>query len=207
MKVLRFGCNVPVEHNLEQIEAWIAARCEAPCKLLFIGVDWDRKGGELALEAARILNSRGIPTVLQVVGCTAPPESFVENYGFISKSTAEGRATLRALYAAATCFIIPTRAEASAIVFCEASAYGLPAFTTQTGGVGDYVESGETGYCLPLAAPGMAYVDLIQSTLSDLEEYRRLSMNAYSRFRTLLNWESSVSTLVQMLSDAISNER
>jgi len=208
VQALSFGANLPIEHGLEQVTAWIDARSKTPpCTLLFIGVEWERKGGPLAWEVARILNEKGIPTTLRVVGCAAPEAPFVENYGFISKSTEAGRRRLTALYESATFFFLPTRAEAAGIVFCEASAFGLPSLASQTGGVQDYVLHEETGFCLPLDAPAAEYVACITRSLTENDMYRRLSLNAYSRYRTLMNWESSVRRLRRLVEAAMETDR
>jgi glycosyltransferase involved in cell wall biosynthesis len=132
----------------------------------------------------------------------------VENYGRIGKWSAEGNAKLRSLYETSTFFILPTRAEAAGIVFSEASAFGLPILATKTGGVEDYVSHDENGFCLPLEATPDHFADLIQSTLGNADTYRRLSLGGYSRFRSFLNWETSVSGLLQLTEAAIrANER
>ena len=42
------------------------------CRLLFLGVDWHRKGGDIALAVAELLNQKGIRTELDIVGCNTP---------------------------------------------------------------------------------------------------------------------------------------
>ena len=70
--VVPFGANLDALPTEEQAYALIARRPRDSCRLLFLGVDWERKGGALAVEAARILNQRGLPTELVVVGCEPP---------------------------------------------------------------------------------------------------------------------------------------
>jgi glycosyltransferase involved in cell wall biosynthesis len=208
IRILANGANLPIEHGIDQVVEWIGLRRSRPCVLLFVGVEWKRKGGMIAWHAARILNERGIPVTLRVVGCDAPEAPFVENYGRIGKWSAEGNAKLRSLYETSTFFILPTRAEAAGIVFSEASAFGLPILATKTGGVEDYVSHDENGFCLPLEATPDHFADLIQSTLGNADTYRRLSLGGYSRFRSFLNWETSVSGLLQLTEAAIrANER
>lgn len=144
--VVRFGANLPVSHSREEIGRFIKARIQTECKLLFIGADWERKGGPIAMETTRILRERGLPASLTIAGCKAPDAPFVKNLGFISKRTSEGQRRIEQLLNDSTFFLFPTRAEASAIVFCEASSFGLPIITTATGGTEDYVKNGATGY-------------------------------------------------------------
>jgi glycosyltransferase involved in cell wall biosynthesis len=170
------------------------------CELLFVGVDWDRKGGAIAVEAARLLNEAGIKTVLRVVGPTGEMilPSFVESLGFMDKNSEEGVHKLLELFRRADFFILPTKAEAAGIVFSEASSCGLPSLTYATGGVPDYVRSGVNGFCLAPGAPASDFVDHIQALLSNASEYEAMSVRAFSEYQERLNWETSVNELIQI---------
>lgn len=198
LQVLRFGANLPVTNDREEIDRLIATRMQGECKLLFIGVEWKRKGGPIAMEATRILRERGLPASLTVVGCQAPEAGYVRNLGFISKRTPDGQRQIGELLRESDIFLFPTRAEASAIVFCEASGFGLPIITTATGGTEDYVKSGATGYCLPPTATAEAYADRIQAIFEDPVVYRRLAWGAYEEFCGGLNWDAGASRLAEL---------
>lgn len=203
VKVVRFGANLPIAHGERDVNCWIGSRLQQNCKLLLIGVNWSQKGGPIALEATQTLRERGIEATLTVAGCQAPAMPFVENLGFISKATEEGRLKISRLLQDATFFVLPTRAEAAGIVFCEASAFGLPILATATGGVESYVKNGVNGYCLPYDAPAVDYADRIQALLSDPVMYRRLSLGAYQEFATGLNWDAAISQVIELLQKAI----
>ncbi len=203
VQVIEFGANLNVDHDLNDIAEFNEQRLRSECVLLFIGINWDRKGGAFALEAAKLLNERGIKTKLKVVGGNGPEAPFVENLGFIKKSTPEGRREFKRLLETSTFFVLPTRAEASAIVFCEASAYGLPIFAPKTGGLENYIIDSQTGYCLPLEADGRAYADLIAATLASPDTYRRLSIGAFQKYKQTLNWKVGVSSLLNLVERAI----
>jgi glycosyltransferase involved in cell wall biosynthesis len=203
LKVIEFGANLEIEHDLDDIIAFNERRLKSHCVLLFIGVDWGRKGGALAFEAAKLLNERGIRTVLKVVGGGGPEAPFVENLGFINKNMFEGQKRIKELLRTSTFLILPSRAEAAGIVFCEAAAYGLPALSTRTGGVENYISDSQTGYCLPLTASGKEYADLIANTLAAPDTYRRLSIGAFQRYKQTLNWNVGVSSLIGLIEQAI----
>lgn len=201
--ILPFGSSLPVTSTPEEIALRARNKRSArpdSCELLFVGVDWDRKGGEIAVETARILNESGIKTTLRVVGsqpATTPPE-FVEILGFINKSTPEGMKRLADLFQSADLFILPTKAEAAGIVFCEASSFGLPSVTYSTGGVSDYVKNGINGACLPLAASAADFAASIRTLLFDPASYEALSVGAFLEYRDRLNWATSVEGLVEL---------
>ena len=62
---------------------------------------------------------------------------------------------------------VPTRADCTPIVFCEANAFGIPVITTDTGGVSSIIKNGENGFAFPLDATPDEYANTIQSLLDD----------------------------------------
>jgi glycosyltransferase involved in cell wall biosynthesis len=179
------------------------------CHLLFIGVDWVRKGGAIAVEVARLLNEAGIATKLTVVGCRpeeATPE-FVNVLGFISKSTSDGKTQLQTLLRQADFFILPSLAEAAGIVFCEASAFGLPSLSYATGGVPDYVRNGVNGVCLPVGTPASEFATAIQEILENPGQYEALCLGAYNEYQTRLNWQTSIRALVDLCQRALQDSQ
>jgi glycosyltransferase involved in cell wall biosynthesis len=203
IQVLPFGASFAIQHTRSDVEQWARQRRQqrpGGCELLFIGVDWQRKGGAIAVETARILNELGIPTTLTVVGCRppAPLPDYVHVLGFISKATPEGRQQLQSLLREADFFIMPTLAEAAGIVFCEASAFGLPSLSYATGGVPDYVRTGVNGVCLPTGTPAVGFAHAIQEILVDADRYESLCLGAFHEYVSRLNWDSSMHKLVEL---------
>ena len=76
------------------------------------------------------------------------------------------------------------------MVFCEANAYGLPAITTDTGGIPGVVEEGKNGFMLPLDARGDQYANLIRKLYEDEEKYYQLVKSSRGTFEDKLNWDS-----------------
>lgn len=182
--VLPFGANFPSVPDVWDLERFFALREGPLCRLLFIGVDWRRKGGPLTVETARLLNQGGIETELTVIGVDAPAEPFVRSLGFLSKA-----AHLRALTAAyerAHFFMMPSRAEASGVVYAEASAFGVPSLATDVGGVATMVHHGVNGHLFPREAGPEAYAEYIASALPRHEE---LARSAFADYRERLDWE------------------
>lgn len=161
-------------------------------KLLFSGLCWERKGGDIAFKTMIELNRRGLHTELFVVGCQPPRQIRDEKLkvmGFLNKNDPEKRIKYQQLFINSSIFLLPTRAECFGLVFCEASAFGLPIISTDTGGVSDYVENGVSGYLLPIQANYLDYADLIQSIWSDKDRYARLCENSRNKYEKELNWD------------------
>ena len=163
------------------------------CRLLFLGVDWDRKGGDIAFETLLKLEKLDIEAELIVCGCT-PPEGVIHErlkvIPFLDKNDERQRKKFGQLLLSVDFLLVPTRAEAYGLVFCEASAFGLPVIATNTGGVSEIVKEGENGYLLPYAARGEAYAEVIAGLYRDEERYAELVRTSRASFEERLNWDA-----------------
>jgi glycosyltransferase involved in cell wall biosynthesis len=185
---------VPFGANLDQLPVADVWQPHQECTLVFIGVQWYSKGADVAVETTRLLNARGIPAVLHVVGCQPPPEvqpqPFVRYHGFLRKGVPEEYAKLTQLVASSDFLIVPTRFEAYGIVFCEAAAYGTPAVSRRTGGVPTIIQDGVTGILEPVDAGPDAYAGRIEEIWSSPQRYSEMRRNAFARSRSTLNWDA-----------------
>lgn len=207
VKVLPLGPNLPVEHSAADTGVWIrerARRVTRRCTLLLVGVEWERKGVDIAVEMARHMNDAGIEATLKIVGCTPPAGraklySFVDVLGRINKNEPDGYRRLVELYRTADIFVLPSRAEAFGVVVAEAAAFGLPALVCRTGGLTETVRDGESGFLLSLEDDGTAFAECARKILQD---YERFARNAYAEYATRMNWRTSVDGLVDLLRKA-----
>ena len=84
---------------------------------------------------------------------------------------------------------MPTEFDAYGIVFCEASAYGVPSIATDVGGVRQPIREGKNGFLLPPDATGFDYAEKIRTVFSDRESYIKLRVSSRYEFETRLNWD------------------
>lgn len=207
VKVLEFGANLDNSYSLVEVKSLIAARSKEKCRLLFLGKDWVRKGGDKALEVVKLLNESGQEAELIVVGCTqtgsAPMPSYVHNVGFISKLSSEGRKELSDLIASSHFLILPTVADCSPIVFCEACSLGVPCISTEVGGIPTIVKDNINGMKFPLEASAEEYCQFISDTFSKYSSYEQLAIRAFHEYEQRLNWSVAGQTLKKILADAI----
>lgn len=161
-------------------------------KLLLVGVDYVRKGVDVAIEAVKRLNeTSSIRFELSVVGLNKPdidiPEC-VTFYGKLRKNNPEELKKLVECYKNHDIFILPTKAECSAIVFAEAAMFGLPVFTYATGGTVDYVEDGVTGRCFDPKCGAADYAKGIKDAIGS-GKMTEFSVNARKKYESELNWD------------------
>jgi glycosyltransferase involved in cell wall biosynthesis len=193
VKVVPFGANINCERSSQDIRRLALQKSDVICKLLFLGVDWYRKGGDMAVAVAKSLIKRGIRTELHDAGCD-PPGSlphFVHRHGFLSKKTKEGSEKLDALLSESHFLILPSRAECAAIVFCEASSYGLPSLATDVGGITTFVRNGRNGRTFSLDESPEKYCDYIETLMSSRELYAALALSSFLEYSERLNWATA----------------
>lgn len=199
--VVPLGANLVDEPTQATVHAAIAARPSHTCHLLFVGVDWLRKGGQLVVDVAARLNAMGLPTTVDVVGC-APPQpqpAFVRCHGFVSKSTAEGRAQLDALFLQSHYLFVPSLAECYGLVFAEASAFGLPSIARRAGGIPTVVSEGLNGHLFALDEGPEPYAATLFAEFTTPHRYQQAAISARAQFEARLSWRASAQALEHLL--------
>lgn len=152
--------------------------------ILFVGMDWERKGGpELAAAFRQVLAAHPDAT-LTIVGCT--PSLDLPNCRIVGRVPLADVATY---YEQAALFCLPTRIEPFGVVFVEAMSHRLPLVAMRTGAVPDFVIDGETGCLLELND-----VDGLAAALIGLigapERCQALGAAAYQLARERYSWDS-----------------
>jgi glycosyltransferase involved in cell wall biosynthesis len=192
---LSYGANLDTVPTAEEALGRRLAlrRASDRCRLLFIGKEWERKGGPLAVEALRALRASGVDAELAVVGARPAGlegEPGLRLEGFLSKSDPAQAKRFRDLLLESSFFFVPTRQECYGVVFCEAAAHGMPVVTTATGGTPGAVVEGESGFLLPPEAEGAAYAERIRAVFSDPDTYERQVRLARAAYDRELNWDA-----------------
>ena len=202
--VLPFGANLVdkyqgyQENNLN----------DSAIRLLLVGVDWERKGINIAIDCVRALNKmqKDYSFDLTIIGVEKPAgqeyESYIHILGRLDKNVPEEYERMISYYQKSNLFILPTKAECSAIVFSEAAEYSLPVITHKTGGVESYVEDGVTGRCLPLGSTGKDFANAIMDIIENgrLEAYSKAARAKYENELNWDNWLRSFDAIVTELS-------
>ena len=88
--------------------------------------------------------------------------------------------------------------EGFGIVYLEAAARGVPSVGTQTGGIPEAVEDGETGVLVPPNSPD-ALAEAMIELLTDVDRRRRLGARASERAQSHFSWNTQVDRLHEWL--------
>ena len=197
-QVVPFGVNLdrlpitnPQKKPLDQIE------------LLFVGIDWGRKGGDIAVAALDRLIAMDIDAHLTIVGrCPERHRNHpaITYEGFLNKSRPAQADRLACLYRRAHLLLVPSRADCTPMVVAEAMAHGTPVIASETGGVGSLVGPG-AGRMLPAFASPAAWAQAIAQITIDPLTHAMMSDAAFDRSGQLSwdNWARQVEYLSRQL--------
>ena len=189
VKVIPFGANLITPPSPESLSF---KEKGDKCRLIFIGMEWERKGGPLVMETFYKLKKSGTPAQLDIVGCNPPIDVFqpgIRVFPYIDKSTPSGLKLFSDLMAEQHFLFVPSQAECFGLVFAEASAYGIPSITKDTGGIPDVVINGENGFRLPPDAGPEEYARVISDIYQHFNErYKPLALTSSGLYQSRLNW-------------------
>ena len=172
-----YGCReqdvavIPPGIDLDQFS--VGDRNHELPRILFVGGDFARKGGEMLLEVFR-RRFRGRAELVLVTKADVHDEPGVH----VHRDVQANSETLRNLYRTSDIFALPTRADCYSLVCMEALAAGLPIVATRVGGIPDMIQEGETGHLIDVG-DHRALGDRLEALIS--EPARRLEMGANCR--------------------------
>jgi len=112
-------------------------------RFLFVGAEWHRKNGAAVLRAFAEVRRHVPDARLDLVGDHPRVDvPGVDCHGWLSMADEGERRRLEELFESATCFVMPSLYEPSAIAYVEAAAAGLPIVGTTVGGSADLIGDG-----------------------------------------------------------------
>jgi glycosyltransferase involved in cell wall biosynthesis len=164
-------------------------------RLLFVGADFDRKGGRLLLEAMRAELHRNCE--LDIVTRNPVEDASVEGVRVHNGLTANSP-QLMSLYEKADIFVFPTLGDCLPLAVMEAMAAELPVVATCVGSLDEEVEDGRTGYLVP---PGNveALIDRIQKLVRSADLRRTMGWAGRRRAEQLFNGRTNYGAVIDLL--------
>jgi glycosyltransferase involved in cell wall biosynthesis len=135
---------IPPGVDVRRLRPVEGPREPGPLRLLFVGGDFERKGGVDLLEAMKVLDR---PVELDVVSSTA-----VASPGLpvrVHADVAANSPLITDLFRRADVFVLPSRGDCTPLAVAEALACGLPVVATPVGGMPELVRHGENGLLVP----------------------------------------------------------
>lgn len=164
-------------------------------KILFVGRDFKRKGGELVINAFRILKKINPKAQLYVAGPSQNPvKDELEGYHFLGDVDRE---QLVQYYNMCDVFCMPSYFEAYGIVFGEALCFGLPCIVRNAFAMKEFITDGENGYLI-----GKDDVDDLADKMHRLlgdESIRRHVISKREWYVNEYSWMNTIKKIVDVI--------
>ena len=172
------------------------ALTNAPAKILFVGGDFERKGGSVLLEAFRTLRPLGVELHV-VTRATLASEPGLFTY----KNMLPNSPALKALYHQADIFCLPTYGDCLPMVLSEAGAAGLPVVSTRVAAISEIVRDGQTGELVP-AGDAQALTEALRKLICDstlrLQQGKEATKRMHMQFDARANTQRLLDVLKQV---------
>lgn len=194
-KVIPVGAGI----NLPRIKHPETKDPEKPI-ILFVGKDFERKGGYVLLEAFKEIRKKIKNAKLVIAG-----PSHINNLptgakceGFISKQSEEGLDKLLTLYSKASIFVLPSLYEPFGIAFAEAMAHKLPCIGTNNCAMPEIIDDGINGFIVK-SNDSKSLADKIYILLKDHQLRESMGEAAYNKYHSNYRWEIVTKKIINAL--------
>lgn len=118
-------------------------------EIVFIGIDFERKGGNILLKAFKNVKRKYPDSILHIIGPRQKPlgidQEGVIFHGFLSNNVEEERKKVERILSSSTLGVLPSRWEPFGIAVLEYMVYGMPCITTNKWAFPEMIKPGTSG--------------------------------------------------------------
>ncbi len=172
-------------------------------RILFVGAHFERKGGQMLLEAVKGLGRRAD---LHLV---TPERSVASDPGrgiHVHHEMRINSPALRDLYAQASLFVLPSLNDCMPMAVLEAMASGLPVIASDVGAVREQVKDGVTGLLVRPGDPG-ALTGAINALLDNPPRCRAMGIAGRQRAEERFSARSNYPRVLGLIKRCIDESR
>jgi glycosyltransferase involved in cell wall biosynthesis len=160
--------------------------------LLFVSMDFKRKGGFIAFEAYCKLKSTFPKLKLNIVG-DRPSDAIINDagvvyHGFIDKKTIEGQKRFETIFNDSCLLIHPTEKDMTPLIVIEAGYYGIPTIAPRRFGIPEMIIDGQTGFLLN-ENNSQEICSKISNMLKDTQLLNKMRSAVFEYTTNSFNWE------------------
>lgn len=180
--------------NLEEIPSCKEKEYEKK-RILFVGIDFVRKGGPQLLRAFRKVRKLFPDAELYIVG---PEQSIINESNVISKGCLSHEDMSR-VYQEASIFVLPSLREPFGLSFLEAMAYQLPCIGSNIEAIPEIIENEKTGF---LVEPGDIN-DLAEKIITSFRfpnMTKKMGIEGYKKIINRFNWNIVADKIIKQAS-------
>jgi alpha-maltose-1-phosphate synthase len=163
--------------------------------VMFVGRDFERKGGDCLLRAFERARRELPAATLHIVG----PSDRFDQAGVISHGRISDRRQLSELYGAARVFCLPSRYEPYGLALIEAMAHRVPCIGTSIEAIPEILDRGRAGVLVPPDDPEPLAHALLR-LLTDYELAQSVASAGRLRVEQELTWDHVAERMASVLS-------
>ena len=169
-------------------------------RFLFVGLDWERKGGPDLLAAFRRMREGHPGAELWIVGPErrADLEPGVTWFGRIDRRSTAGDAEMERLHREATAYVMPSLFDPFPNAFLEAMAWGLPCVGSDRCSMPEMIANGVSGLIVRSRDPEML-AEAMSSLAADPDRTGAMGDAGRERFLSRFTWERVASRMIQAI--------
>jgi glycosyltransferase involved in cell wall biosynthesis len=153
--------------------------------ILFVGLNWKRKGGPILAEAFKTVLLTYPDATLTIIGCK--PKLDIPNCNILGKVDLS---EVKKHFRKASVLCLPTTIEPFGIVFLEAMAHKLPVIATNIGAIPDFIHEAKNGYLVTPNDPQQLSHALIK-LLGSEDDCRTFGEYGHRLFWARYTWEKT----------------
>ncbi len=175
--------------------------------VLTIAKNFAQKGGDIVLEAFRILKPRYPQLCWHVIG--GPPEGIkaplpgMVCHGMLNTGNPGDLARYRDLLSQAFLLLHPTREDTSPLVITEAASFGCPAIAVKQFAIPELVVEGGTGILLDSPVQAIELAEAVAGLIESRDVYRAMRHQAFAHAKKSSDWNSIGSFMAQIINSAL----
>jgi glycosyltransferase involved in cell wall biosynthesis len=171
------------------------------CNILFVGRDWQRKGGQVLVEAFRNIKNRIKEAQLTIIGCSPEvAQDGVTVLGPLDKSVLQQRRAVEDAYRKADVLCVPSDFEPFGICFVEAQFYGVIPVTFFGEGRAEAIQDGVTGV-LVREKTAEALGESIVELFGDEQRIRQMSLAGEKFARENFTWDGVAGKILNVMEE------
>ena len=191
--VVSTGGHIPIPKQIK-------IHSNSQLRLLFISLNFFKKGGHIAFETFKLLKDKGYNVMLDIIG-EKPPDHIlnvigVNYHGVLKKSSKIDLKKMQDLLDSSFLLIHPTKMDTMGAVIAEAGYYGLPTVAPNSFGIPDLIINNKTGLLVDELTP-VEFSNRIEELILSPCAYSEMRRSVRNFMVTERSWNSISDIIVK----------
>jgi len=191
--ILPFGSNLEISPSLDEI---IKKKniTKDTCKVISIGVDWERKGFARTINICNLVRKKGLDIRLTIIGaCKSKSDHFpnwIKVNKFLDKNKKKSRQFISKHLLESDFHVLMTKSEAFGVVFVEASSHGVFNIAPNIGGVKGAIKNNVNGKLFKYNIHNKIIANYIYNSYLNKKILKKKIISSKTLYEKELNWNT-----------------